>query len=94
MENNDHNDNLENKNEEAVSYKEVEKLALQLSPLDRARLVERLAALIRLDLQYPTSPTPRRSLYGVLAHLGKAPSDEEIDEARQEAWANFPREDI
>lgn len=41
-----------------------------------------------IDLQ------PRRSLYGIFAHLGTAPSAEEIDQARAEAWANFPREDL
>jgi hypothetical protein len=35
---------------------------------------------------------PYRSLWGALKDLGPAPSAEVIDEARQEAWANFPRE--
>jgi len=35
---------------------------------------------------------PRRALLGVLKDFGSAPSAEEIDEARREAWANFPRE--
>lgn len=35
-----------------------------------------------------------RSLLGLGADLGPAPSGEEIDGARREAWANFPREDI
>jgi hypothetical protein len=29
-----------------------------------------------------------------LADLGPAPTAEEIDEARHEAWANFPRDDF
>ncbi len=37
---------------------------------------------------------PLRSLYGALADLGPAPSAEDIDEMRQEAWANFPADDI
>lgn len=39
-------------------------------------------------------PQPQPSLHGMLAHLGPAPSAEEIDEARAEAWADFPSEDI
>ena len=37
---------------------------------------------------------PLRSLYGALADLGPAPSAEDIDEMRREAWANFPADDI
>ncbi len=37
---------------------------------------------------------PWRSFFGALAHLGPAPSAEEIDEMRREAWANFPREGV
>jgi len=37
---------------------------------------------------------PKRSLYGICADLGPAPSAEEIDESRREMWGNFPREDI
>lgn len=32
---------------------------------------------------------PGRSIYGILADLGPAPSAEEIDEARREAWAKW-----
>ena len=35
---------------------------------------------------------PRKSSLGALAHLNISISKEEIDEARREAWANFPRE--
>jgi hypothetical protein len=35
---------------------------------------------------------PRRSLEGALASLGVEISKDEIDEARREAWARFPRE--
>jgi len=40
------------------------------------------------------TPTPSVSLFGILAHLGPGPSDEDIDEMRREAWANFPREEF
>jgi hypothetical protein len=70
---------------------EVLDLAQRLSPLDRVRLVERIASGLERDLSAP-QPTPRRSLRGLWADLGPAPSAEEIDEARREAWANFPRD--
>ncbi|MGI8470066.1 MAG: DUF2281 domain-containing protein [Pyrinomonadaceae bacterium] len=37
---------------------------------------------------------PRKSSYGLLADLNISISKEEIDEARRETWANFPREDF
>jgi hypothetical protein len=39
-------------------------------------------------------PTPRKSLWGLCADLGIAPSAADIDEVRREQWANFPREDL
>jgi hypothetical protein len=36
--------------------------------------------------------TPRRSLMGICAQPGLSISAEEIDEARREMWANFPRD--
>lgn len=89
------NNSNEHKNEEAVNYEEVVELALRLSPFDRVRLIERLAWVLKNEVpKENVRPAPRPSLYGVLAHLGKAPSAEEIDDARKEAWANFPHEDI
>lgn len=42
----------------------------------------------------PEDDSPsRRSLYGLWADLGSAPSADEIYQARREAWAGFPRED-
>lgn len=67
--------------------------ALQLSPVDRVRLIQRVATLLEHDLTV-ARPGPLRSFRGILADLGPAPSAEEIDEARREAWANFPRDDI
>ena len=79
--------------EPTLDYEAVARLALQLSPADKVRLIERLAYRLRYDLG-SLSPTPKRSLLGALAHLGPAPSAEEIDEARREAWNNSPREDV
>jgi hypothetical protein len=72
-----------------ADYETVLREAEALSPEEQQRLADTL--LKKLAGQ---TPAPRRSSYGVLAHLGPAPSAEEIDEARREAWANFPRDDI
>lgn len=37
------------------------------------------------------TPT-HRSSYGALKHLGPAPSAEDIDQVRQEMWANFAKD--
>ena len=72
---------------------QVVELALKLSPLDKVHLVERIVSTLEQEFE-PASPKPRRSLLGILAPYGSAPSAEEIDEARREMWGNFPREDI
>lgn len=79
--------------EEVVTFEEVLDLAKRLSPVDKVRLIERVAPEIERELAF-TTRTPRKSLRGLCADLGPAPSAEEIDEARREEWANFPREDI
>ncbi|MBC8076167.1 MAG: hypothetical protein H7Y32_08860 [Chloroflexales bacterium] len=76
-----------------MSFEQVLELAKRLQPADQARLVEQLAPAIVQALSQPRK-TPRPSLFGALKHLGPAPSAEEIDEMRREAWANFPREDV
>lgn len=37
---------------------------------------------------------PSRQFIGLCVDLGGAPSAAEIDQARREMWANFPRDDI
>ncbi len=74
-----------------VELNQVFGLAKQLSAFDKVRLIELLAPQIRNDLAHPT---PRRSLLGLCADLGPAPSAEVIDVACREAWGQFPREDI
>jgi len=76
-----------------VTFEEVLGLAKQLSPLDKVRLIERIAPEIEREL-VTVQPQPRRSLWGLCADLGSAPSTEEIDEARRAEWANFPRENV
>jgi hypothetical protein len=80
-------------NQKFASLEEVVALAKQLSPRDKVRLIERLARSIESDL-LSARPTPRKSLFGLCSDLGPAPSADEIDEARRQEWASFPREEI
>ena len=76
-----------------ATLNEVFDLAKKLSPRDKIRLIEHMAPEVERDL-LASQPKPRKSLWGLWANLGPAPSAEEIDEARREEWTNFPREDI
>jgi hypothetical protein len=69
-------------------------LVLQLPSVEKLRLAERLLKTLETELATAMPLQPRPSLYGALAHLGSAPSAEDIDEMRREVWGNFPREDI
>ncbi len=60
-------------------------LALELSPLDKVRLMEQVASTLEHELA-GNDVKPLPSLYGSLADLGKAPSAEEIDEVRREIF--------
>ncbi|NES20040.1 MAG: hypothetical protein F6K41_14190 [Symploca sp. SIO3E6] len=53
---------------------------------------EQLMSDMELELQQLKKP--RQSLWGICRDLGQAPSAEDIDLMRQEAWDNFPRENI
>jgi hypothetical protein len=71
-----------------VTLEEALGLVKRLSPLDKARLIERIVPDIERELATAQS-APRKSLWGLCADLGPAPSAEDIDQARQEEWANF-----
>jgi hypothetical protein len=75
-----------------VAFQDVATLARRLSPLEQFLLIEQLINEIKHDLV--TSPTAKRSLYGLCADLGPAPSASEIDQVRHEMWSSFPRGDI
>jgi hypothetical protein len=76
----------------AATLAELIALARELSPLDRLRLIE--ALIVTLEHDWPgQAPAPRRSLYGLWRDLEPTTASD-IDEARGEAWANFPREDV
>jgi hypothetical protein len=51
-----------------------------------------VADLQAVPPQTPPAAPVRQPLIGRFAHLGLSFSREEIDEARRELWANFPRE--
>jgi hypothetical protein len=80
-------------NQKLTRLEEVIALAKQLSPREKARLIEHLARSIENDL-LSVRLAPRTSLFGLCSDLGPVPSADEIDEARRQEWANFPREDI
>ena len=71
----------------------VRDLAMSLTPEEQLKLISEPVS----QLQGTYQPPARKifpSLRGALADLGPAPSAEEIDEARREAWASLPREDV
>ena len=76
---------------EVVTLEQVVALARQLPPLEKIRLIERIVPEIERDI---LNQKPQKSLLGLCADLGPAPSAEDIDEIRHEMWAGFPREDI
>jgi hypothetical protein len=63
-----------------------------LPPRERVRLIERLAADLESD--FVPAASADRSLQGLWSDLGPGPSDTVLDEARRDAWAAFPRDDI
>lgn len=77
----------------AVVLEDVFDLVKQLPARDKVRLIAWIAPEIERELSQERIQ-PRKSLWGLWADLGPAPSAEEIDQARREEWANFPREDI
>ncbi len=65
----------------------------QLSTVDKVRLIQQIAPEIEREL-IDNPPTTRKSLWGLCADLGQAPTAAEINAARTQEWANFPRQDI
>ncbi len=76
-----------------ATLEQVVSLARQLPPVEKIRLIERMVSEIERDM-LGQRPSKRRSLLGLCADLGPAPSTEDIDGIRHEMWAGFPREDI
>ena len=78
-----------------MTFDAVFSLVKQLSISEKLRLIKWMVPEIERELVV-NRPTPRKSLWGLCADLGVAPSTAEIDidEVRGEEWANFPREDF
>lgn len=75
----------------AIELDEVVGMARGLSALDKVRLVEEVMALLEADLAGQQTG-PARSYYGIWPDANISADD--IAQARQEMWGNFPREDI
>ncbi|MGL5065128.1 MAG: hypothetical protein ACRC62_34600 [Microcoleus sp.] len=71
-----------------MTFEAVLNLVKQLSLAEKLRLIKSIVPEIERELV--VVPTPRKSLWGLCADLGTAPSAEDIDEVRKEEWANFP----
>ncbi|NER33512.1 MAG: hypothetical protein F6J93_05505 [Oscillatoria sp. SIO1A7] len=76
---------------EAVTLEEVVKLANQLCAVDKLSLIEQIAPQIKREL-HGVSPKKPKSLRGLWRGLDI--TEQDIAEARQQMWGNFPREDI
>ncbi len=76
-----------------MTLQEVLQLAKQLTPIDKVRLIQQLTPDLERELS-ETKPKPKKSLLGLCADLGQAPSAAEIDRTRNEVWSSFPREDM
>ena len=78
-----------------VTFDHVLSLAQRLQPTDQARLVARLAPKVEWVINHAElgdSSQARKSLRGLLADLGQAPSAEDIDEIQHEMWGQFAQE--
>lgn len=76
-------------NEQATEFEQAIAIAMNLSPLEKVRLVEQVMATLEQDLAPKKS---KRTSYGLWA--GVSISSEDIDETRNEMWNSFPRDDI
>jgi hypothetical protein len=78
-----------------VSLEQAIRVAKQLTPLEKVRLIEQIIPDLAAPLEtLSRTPRPLRSAYGICADLGTAPSAEEIDDLRRELFSGFPRQDI
>ncbi len=73
-----------------LSYHDILANAQQLSPSEKARLLSDISTSLQKELR--SSSQPKRSLLGIWEGLDL--SEEDIDQARNEMWNNFPRKDI
>ncbi len=72
-----------------MTIEEAVLIKLRILPFDKQKEMLDFAEFLA---QKVVAQKPRKSSLGALAHLNVSISKEEIDEARLEAWASFPRE--
>jgi hypothetical protein len=77
--------------ENTMTLEEALVVVRQLSPVDKARLIERIVPDIERELK-AAHLGPRQSLRGLWQGLDI--TEDDIEEARREMWGGFPREDI
>jgi hypothetical protein len=77
----------------STTFDQVRDLSRELSQLEKLRLIDDLVHQL-LRESPAREGAPARSLWGALAHLGPAPPAEDVEQARRDAWANFPRGDL
>ena len=65
--------------------------AVRVLPVEKQQEILRIAESFREDSQ---AKQPLKSGRGIWANLGFSLSAEDVDEARQEMWGNFPRSDV
>ena len=78
--------------EPVVTTEDVLELLRRLPARERLRVIAR--ALPEIEGELDTEPRPLMSLHGLWKDLYVDITEEDIAEARREAWGNFPREDI
>ncbi|HAZ47968.1 MAG TPA: hypothetical protein DDW76_00160 [Cyanobacteria bacterium UBA11369] len=75
-----------------MTLKEIIDQVKQLSLSDKVRLIEQVTPQIKRELRVLGLVTPRKSLRGIWRGLNI--TEDDINQARSEMWANFPREDF
>ena len=67
-----------------TSFEQITEVALQLTPLEKTRLIEQLAATLGQDLTMES--VARHTLYGICNDAPILSLDEEMDIAYLELW--------
>jgi hypothetical protein len=75
-----------------MTLQELIRLAEKLSPIEKRKLIEQITT--EMESEPREVNQPRRSLWGICADLGQAPSAEDIDKIRREVWGDFTAEDL
>lgn len=80
---------------EQTTLEQVVEFARQLTPREKAQLIAQIIPDMEAMLaQVDTERKSLRSVYGLCWDLGPAPSADDIHEACQDLFKDFPRTDI